>query len=269
MVQLSYGLREWGLDDFGVWIYEMEKRYCATQGKINWSWGSASGLNGNVVLQDWNDCVRLLERQALGDGPDEWMWLTSDTLAPFRACDIRGELDQMPFIPETKVLKWSSWIPKKINYFLWRVVLNRIPTKEALAIRNVPMPSLVCVMCNKELESADHLLITCEFAQQLWVGVSQWMKITLPRYLLSVVDLLNYINNLQMEGNKQKAVYMISATVCWSLWKARNDKIFNNKACQLSKMMGEVKALSFLWLSSRAAKLKLEWMNWREFRFIW
>ncbi|KAJ0844370.1 hypothetical protein HanRHA438_Chr15g0701661 [Helianthus annuus] len=56
-------------------------------------------------------------------------------------------------------------------------------------------------MCNLATESADHLLITCEYAQQVWVAVSLWIKIPFPRYLLSEMELLEH---LKLASHKQK-----------------------------------------------------------------
>ncbi|KAM0005071.1 putative reverse transcriptase zinc-binding domain-containing protein [Helianthus debilis subsp. tardiflorus] len=153
---------------------------------------------------------------------------------------------------------------------MWRVVLNRIPTREALARRNITLPSKSCALCDLVEESADHLLITCQYAQQVWVATSLWTKIPLPRYLLSVVELLEFAQQQQQTSSKKKmAFYTIIATVCWLLWRTRNDQIFNNKHKHVQKIMGEIKALSFLWINSRSKNLKIDWKTWCEFKVAW
>ncbi|KAJ0855549.1 putative reverse transcriptase zinc-binding domain-containing protein [Helianthus annuus] len=132
-------------------------------------------------------------------------------------------------------------------------------------MRRVPIPSDRCMMCNNGIESADHLLITCEFAQQVWTAVSLWIKVPLPRYLLSVVELLEFVKNIGLKGIKRKTIYLVVATVSWSLWLARNETIFKNKVYQVFKVNGDIKVLSYLWITSRAATIKLEWPIWREF----
>ncbi|KAJ0554299.1 hypothetical protein HanHA89_Chr08g0306161 [Helianthus annuus] len=90
---------------------------------------------------------------------------------------------------------------------------------------------------------------------------SLWIKVHLPRYLLSVVELLEFVGNLRIPSNKLKAIYLVVAAVCWSLWLARNETIFRNRMLQVFNVIGEDKTLSFLWISSRAAKIKVEWKN--------
>ncbi|KAJ0878756.1 hypothetical protein HanRHA438_Chr10g0443371 [Helianthus annuus] len=95
------------------------------------------------------------------------------------------------------------------------------------------------------------------------------IKTSLPRYMLSVIETLEFIENLQTSRRFKKAVYLIMATVCWSLWLASNQLIFKGKVPQLSKLIGEIKALSFLWINSRVEKVKLDLKEWREFKVAW
>ncbi|KAJ0531951.1 hypothetical protein HanIR_Chr09g0391301 [Helianthus annuus] len=124
-------------------------------------------------------------------------------------------------------------------------------------------------MCDLQTETTNHLLISCGFAQQVWVAISLWIKTPLPRYLLSVVKLMEFIRNMWFRGHKKKEIYMIMAATSWSLWMARNKTIFNNKASHVYKIIGEIKAPSFLWISSRAAPIKADWTHWGDFSLNW
>ncbi|KAJ0586906.1 putative reverse transcriptase zinc-binding domain-containing protein [Helianthus annuus] len=226
-------------------------------------------LQNTAMVEEWVNYVRLLDNQKMGQGPDVWMWSSGDQKSEYKVCVLRRELDQIPVIPKTKDLLWVIWIQRKINCFLWRVVLDRIPTKEALIKRKVSLSSNICVMCNRGIETADHLMITCDFAQQIWIAVSTWIKISLPRYLLSAIGLLEFIGGLRLDGNKKKAVYSIVADVFWSICLARNTAIFNKKGIHLSHLVADIKAVSFLWINSRAAHLDLKWEQWRGFNNRW
>ncbi|MFS7906088.1 hypothetical protein Hanom_Chr01g00055221 [Helianthus anomalus] len=69
-------------------------------------------------------------------------------------------------------------------------------------------------MCNGSAKSVDHLLISCEFAHQVWVAISQWIEVPLPRYILSVIQTLEFLDNLQLSSHMKRALYLIMATVC-------------------------------------------------------
>jgi len=54
---------------------------------------------------------------------------------------------------------WKSPAPSKVVAFAWKVLLNRVPTKANLAVRNVldPETTNLCVLCNSGVETTNHL----------------------------------------------------------------------------------------------------------------
>ena len=57
----------------------------------------------------------------------------------------------------------------KAKVFGWRVLLDRLSTRVNLEHRGVNLSCNLCPLCNKEVESIQHLLITCEVTQRLWI----------------------------------------------------------------------------------------------------
>nr|KYP34987.1 hypothetical protein KK1_044003 [Cajanus cajan] len=65
---------------------------------------------------------------------------------------------------------WSKLIPIKISCFVWRAILNRIPTKQNLLRRKIIEVSKVhYVWCGQTIESLSHLFFECAFAYSVWV----------------------------------------------------------------------------------------------------
>ncbi|KAJ0535995.1 hypothetical protein HanIR_Chr09g0436691 [Helianthus annuus] len=52
---------------------------------------------------------------------------------------------------------------------------------------------------------------------------------------------------------------------CWSIWRARNLLRFSNIPVKIDGILSEIKALSFLWYSSRSKCKKVEWKDWISF----
>ncbi|KAJ0898905.1 putative reverse transcriptase zinc-binding domain-containing protein [Helianthus annuus] len=71
---------------------------------------------------------------------------------------------------------WNNWAPLKINYFLWRASLNRIPVKKELAVKGVQMAHVTCGRCGMGEESMEHLLASCLMAHTVWWHVLVWIK---------------------------------------------------------------------------------------------
>jgi len=55
---------------------------------------------------------------------------------------------------------------KIVVVFSWKLLLDRIPTKRNLLIRNVANPAIStdCVWCEGVLETSSHLLLHCRVA---------------------------------------------------------------------------------------------------------
>ncbi|OMO95972.1 reverse transcriptase [Corchorus olitorius] len=62
---------------------------------------------------------------------------------------------------------WKLNVATKLQNFLWRACRNIIPTKENLVKRHCSYDP-VCVRCNEDVESLEHILFFCPFAQAAW-----------------------------------------------------------------------------------------------------
>nr|KYP75959.1 hypothetical protein KK1_020172 [Cajanus cajan] len=69
---------------------------------------------------------------------------------------------------------WSKLIPSKVSSFGWRVILDRIPTKQNLIKRKI-LPSNVasCVWCGLCEETSSHLFFECFYAFKIWMSCLQ------------------------------------------------------------------------------------------------
>ncbi|KAJ0435839.1 putative reverse transcriptase zinc-binding domain-containing protein [Helianthus annuus] len=156
------------------------------------------------------------------------------------------------------VLQWCNWIPSKINIHVWRLGMDRVPTALALLKRNVDIGDPVCPLCNSEEESADHVFLACFVASTVWQGISVWCKI--PNiFAFFLKDLLSFHIDLKVSDKKRKADHGVIMVACWSLWRARNGFKFSNATVKIEGIISEIKALSFLWFSTRSKYKGIDW----------
>src|SRR4051812_31002205 len=59
---------------------------------------------------------------------------------------------------EAKKLVWNSDVPFKIKAFGWRLLANRLPIKDLLVHRGIPISfdNSLCSFCKIDLENRDH-----------------------------------------------------------------------------------------------------------------
>ncbi|XP_059668928.1 uncharacterized protein LOC132314020 [Cornus florida] len=84
-----------------------------------------------------------------------------------------------------------------------------------------------CKFCGSEVESLDHILCTCPFACKVW-------KLSLLRLDFSNLSPSYWqkrwfsLTEIWKDGADSSACISLVAFICWSLWKSRNDLMFNN-----------------------------------------
>jgi hypothetical protein len=74
--------------------------------------------------------------------------------------------------------------------------------------------------------------VDCPFAQEVWKISLQGLNVTVPNQI-SVVNLFSswkarYPQEIQSSPNWKRIWQAIPKYICWKLWLARNDQIFNN-----------------------------------------
>lgn len=138
---------------------------------------------------------------------------------------------------------WKIKAPPKVLNMVWRALAQCLPTLTALHGKHVPV-SKMCPVCNGEEESTLHALVKCPFAAQcwgdkglLWVGSS----------FGSFAEWLDEVLRLS-----RKDEYAEIVTLCWSIWKARNNTVWNKVRASVYGVVNSTKQYLADW--SKAQK---------------
>ncbi|KAK2381610.1 hypothetical protein QL285_069201 [Trifolium repens] len=203
------------------------------------------------------------------DGEDVWLWREDKEVGfTVKNCyflllrQFRGQrvLDRSTEIVFSRI--WKDGVPSKVCAFSWQMLLNRIQTKENLCRRRIiPQHDFHCVMCGSGVESTTHLFLHCEKAAAVWYAVMKWLgfMVIVPPDLVSSFVILGEHG----KGKKEKlCLSLIWNSYVWSVWKFRNEFIFNNKEVVIEEVIEHVKFQSWKWFVGRVAKnpcLLYEW----------
>ncbi|KAM0003966.1 putative reverse transcriptase zinc-binding domain-containing protein [Helianthus debilis subsp. tardiflorus] len=228
---------------------------------VNFSWTRQPC--GQQEMKELADLCAALQASSIGHDGDRWMWVDEPT-GIFSVRSLKERMQKATYSDLGLNFKWNSWVPIKVNFLTWRLILNSVPTLAALAHRNVNHGSTTCKLCGREEETTDHLFISCNFAQSVWDFVSVWCKIR-SLYILELKDLVNIHNQVCGSAKWRKALFTAIQATLWCLWKTRNDAIFNQKAPNLSRLKEEIKTMGFLWFRNRASGCGCTWREWCNF----
>ncbi|GJU96537.1 putative RNA-directed DNA polymerase, eukaryota, reverse transcriptase zinc-binding domain protein [Tanacetum coccineum] len=80
----------------------------------------------------------------------------------------------LPSLPSTS---WDKIIPRKVNIFTWRLLLDRLPHRLNISFRGMDIPAISCSYCNANVESANQIFFECIIASDLWKLVYRWCEI--------------------------------------------------------------------------------------------
>ncbi|GJU47721.1 RNA-directed DNA polymerase, eukaryota, partial [Tanacetum coccineum] len=122
--------------------------------------------NGGVESQQLDLLLGLLGSVLLSNMGDKRVWdLNGDGV--FRVKDIRNLLDET-FLPKAEMpTRWIKCILIKVNVFVWKALLDCLPTHLNLARRNVLTASLSCPVCDAAPEDTSHLFFSCSVAGEV------------------------------------------------------------------------------------------------------
>ncbi|KAK1416690.1 hypothetical protein QVD17_25805 [Tagetes erecta] len=226
----------------------------------DWRWEWVRSLAPGIETLQLQQCLQLLQGFVSADGPDEWRWEANDD-GLFSVKSLRHilELNRTPV--DLNPVIWSKWIPLKVRCFAWKVRLNKIPVKTALARRGVQVGSEECSMCFNHLETSNHVLLHCAFAAKVWYKVFEWCGLfgALGDDIRDRIDCHNIM--IGSENMKEKVAVIVMASV-WFIWLARNDFIFNSCPLNVDGVMEKIRVYTYLWLKYRANRLDVMWHRW-------
>lgn len=180
----------------------------------------------------------LLKNVVLDLSCDDYLVWTPNKSGVFSVKSASFELAKCSSFPPRDIIKgiWRGLVPHRVEIFCWLALLEKINTKSKLGrIGIIPMEEAVCVLCNSEVESVNHLLLHCEFSWKLW---SWWLN--LWEYSWAFPDSIkSAFYQWQVYGNGiffKKIWHVIFFIIIWSLWKERNSRIFNNSISSLEEI---------------------------------
>ncbi|GJT58884.1 RNA-directed DNA polymerase, eukaryota, reverse transcriptase zinc-binding domain protein [Tanacetum coccineum] len=165
------------------------------------------------------DCL-IIDR--IVDGHWNWNWSRDDIEKPL----IDSKL--LPSILSST--SWDNILPRKVNIFLWRLYLDRLPHRLNLSSRGIDIPTISCSSCNGNVESAYHIFFACDLAKDVLSLVRKWCDLSSPSFA-------SYI------------------------WRYRNSIIFCPQPMKKGDLFDNICASSFSWLSHRG-QMSSNWIEW-------
>ncbi|KAF5760166.1 putative RNA-directed DNA polymerase [Helianthus annuus] len=217
-------------------------------------------------ISELNILSDAIVRYEFGLGADKWAWIL-DSSGSFSVSSVKEKTHRLMFSDLRLDFEWNNWSPIKVNFLVWRLIQDKLPTKAALNRRNVIIEDNRCKMCGDEEESALHLFASCRIAEQIWEFITRWCRIK-QVLVLELKDLANIHKCNRGSHRWKKTVNLVTQATIWVIWRSRNEAVFEGKQPYVNRMKEEIKMFGYMWLKSRVKNANISWENWCNFDLI-
>lgn len=200
---------------------------------------------------EWNELLSTLSHLSFTHEIDKlaWRW---DSTGSFSVKSIYHLLNYRGVLTRQPLLLWSLPIPPKIRIFIWLTFRNRILTKTNLRKKGWE-GSVQCLFCSHD-ESVDHLFLHCRLVQQIWY----WLGCTQQFYQQwhTMADVFEFA--LSLPPQQRQAFLLVFCAACWTLWKHRNEVIFQQISIKSARSLIYLTiSLVLYWIGNKKIKQPL------------
>ncbi|QHN76497.1 uncharacterized protein DS421_19g644380 [Arachis hypogaea] len=132
---------------------------------------------------------------------------------------------------------WRGLVPPRIELFGWFVLVGRVNTKKRLIRLGVAIHSDdLCVLCNKESESVEHLFLRCDITWKVWCT---WLRSFGRAWVFpkTMKELFVSWTGMNTKKQERKSWMIAFFAVIWNIWLERNTRVFNNKRADVESII--------------------------------
>ncbi|KAF8087603.1 hypothetical protein N665_0576s0011 [Sinapis alba] len=123
-----------------------------------------------------------------------------------------------------KIVCHKRGIPK-YKTLTWLFMLDRCPTRNRLISWDLQTDE-GCLLCNKAMETRDHILFTCDFSTEIWGLLRQ--KLNIISRSNNWTDYVEALITLYGEPHLQFILIFVWQAAIFEIWRERNNQLHRN-----------------------------------------
>nr|GEV41844.1 putative RNA-directed DNA polymerase, eukaryota, reverse transcriptase zinc-binding domain protein [Tanacetum cinerariifolium] len=158
----------------------------------DWSTALRHFPRGGAEMTQFDDLKAVIGSVSLMDQRDTWQW-SLDVAGGFSMASARAFVDDTMLEADSVATRWNRTISIKVNVFLRRLHLNKLPSKVNLEMRGVQIESILCQTCQLDVET-------------------EWY---------------DWLDVVRVAAMACSALEGVGGTLFWSIWNFRNQLLFS------------------------------------------
>nr|GEY89730.1 RNA-directed DNA polymerase, eukaryota, reverse transcriptase zinc-binding domain protein [Tanacetum cinerariifolium] len=200
--------------------------HCKRHGEPSLDSSFRRPIRGGVEQQQWSELLSFTGTMSFSFLPDRWV-CDSNGDGVFSVKDIRSRIDDLLLPSVGFETRWVKFIPIKVNVFVWRARLDRLPTRCNLSDKGVPLNSMLCNLCGLENKDSPHVFFRCELAKLISRKVCRWWDLSWND-ASSFVDWFTWFSSIRLPAKLKLMLEGVFYVAWWHIWVKENqakDKI--------------------------------------------
>ncbi|GJU48092.1 RNA-directed DNA polymerase, eukaryota, reverse transcriptase zinc-binding domain protein [Tanacetum coccineum] len=174
-----------------------------------------------LAIEDMMEAIRDV---VLSDSKDGWKWALNSS--GFSVASARKHIDEHILIGSFTPTRWPRCIPIIVNVFMWKLRLDRLPTLVNMDRKSIEVASLLCPVCNKHVESVDHLFFLCGMTRDIWGLLARWCDLDILK-VYNIAEWFRWLDVAHVSKNARLILEGVATMMMWSIWNFRNALIFS------------------------------------------
>ncbi|XP_071688760.1 uncharacterized protein [Rutidosis leptorrhynchoides] len=143
---------------------------------FSWAWAA------EPKWRTASDLSKLIEKLTVytpsSKNRDSWVWKFKSTnhYSSNSLANLLFELDTVN-APALEPTVLNTMNPQKIGIYMWRVKKYKVSVRSELDACGIDIHSTRCPVCNEDIETLQHILLTCTTAKDIWSRICKWWNL--------------------------------------------------------------------------------------------
>lgn len=156
---------------------------------------------------------------------------------------------------------WKLRVPSKVAMFAWRLIKDRLPTRDNLKKKRVELQEYLCPFCRSAEESASHLFFHCNKIIPIWWQAGSWVNLVAVYPFHPRQHFLQHFYGV-CDGMQAHRWQWWWLALTYTIWKHRNSIIFSNAVFNAHKVMDDAVFLLWTWLRNLEKNFTSHFNQW-------
>ncbi|GKB74241.1 RNA-directed DNA polymerase, eukaryota, reverse transcriptase zinc-binding domain protein [Tanacetum coccineum] len=115
----------------------------------------------------------------IDDDSDSSTWSISH-YGDFLVSNARKHIDDCMIPNLLQFTRWYKVLSRKVTIFMWRLFFDRFPHRLNLSSWGLDIDSILCQVCNRQVECNIHIFFSCDTDSVVWRLVRAWSDYKIP-----------------------------------------------------------------------------------------